>query len=441
MRFEVRGSREKVRGLRRIQPLTSNLLPRTSNLFFLLALSLACTSRPAQQDRLKFWGLGREGEVVAQMLPEFTRRTGIRVDVQQIPWSAAHEKLLTAYVGDATPDVAQMGNTWIPEFNAVGSLEPLDPFLARSTIRESNYFPGIWATNVVGNVVYGVPWYVDTRVLFYRTDLVPNPPRTWTEWVAAMQHVKELRPNNYAILLPTNEYEQVEILAMGNGATLLNPSGTEGDFHDPRFVQALQFYVDMFRRGYAPVLSTTQVANVYQGFAQGDFAMYITGPWNVGEFRKRLPPSMNGKWMTTPMPAPRAELYPGTSMAGGASFVIFRDSKKKDAAWKLIEFLSEPAQQVRFYELTQDLPAHRDAWKVPAVANDPPLAAFRVQLEHVVPLPRVPEYEQIATDVAEDQEAVVRRRMTIEQMVADLDAKANRTLEKRRWVLARAASR
>ena len=411
------------------------------NLKFLLLVLLACTSRPPNQDRLKFWGLGHEGEVVAQMLPEFTRRTGIRVDVQQIPWSAAHEKLLTAYVGDATPDVAQMGNTWIPEFNAVGSLEPLDPFLARSTIRQSNYFPGIWATNVVDNVVYGVPWYVDTRVMFYRTDLVPKPPRTWAEWIEAMRRVKEQRPDSYAILLPTNEYEQVEIMAMGNGATLLNASGTEGAFHDPRFVEAFRLYVSFFRSAYAPTLSTTQVANVYQGFAQADFAMYITGPWNVGEFRKRLPADMNGKWSTAPMPAPRAGEYPGASMAGGASFVIFKDSRKKDAAWKLIEYLSEPAQQIRFYELTQDLPAHRDAWKAPAVANDPPLAAFRMQLENVVPLPRVPEYEQIATNIAEDDEAVVRGRMTIEQALNDLDAKADRALAKRRWVLARAASR
>src|SRR5438309_6258569 len=166
--------------------------------FLVLVLSFACTSHPTQQDRLKFWGLGHEGEVVAQMLPEFERRTGIRVDVQQIPWSAAHEKLLTAYVGDATPDVAQMGNTWIPEFKAVGSLEPLDPFLMRSTIRQSDYFPGIWATNVVDNTVYGVPWYVDTRVLFYRTDLIPKPPRTWAEWLDAMRRVKGARPNSYA---------------------------------------------------------------------------------------------------------------------------------------------------------------------------------------------------------------------------------------------------
>jgi len=183
------------------------------------------------------------------------------------------------------------------------------------------------------------------------------------------------------------------------------------------------------------------VANVYQGFAQADFSMYITGPWNIGEFRKRLPPGMNGKWSTAPMPAPGAGQYPGASMAGGSSFVIFRGSKKKDAAWKLIEYLSEPAQQIRFYALTQDLPAHRDAWKAPAVANDPPLAAFRVQLEHVAPLPRVPEYEQIATQIAQDDEAIVHGRMTVEQALDDLDRKADQLLAKRRWVLARMEKR
>jgi len=408
---------------------------------FLFLLLLACSSHPPDQDRLKFWGLGHEGEVVAQMLPEFTRRTGIRVEVQQIPWSAAHEKLLTAYVGDSTPDVAQMGNTWIPEFNAVRSLEPLDPFIAHSAIQQKNYFPGIWATNVVDGVLYGVPWYVDTRVLFYRTDLIPKPPRTWDEWVAAMRRVKQIHPDKYAILLPTNEYEPVELMAMANGATLLNSAGTQGAFRDPKFVQALQFYADLFRNGYAPVLSNTQIASVYQGFAEAEYAMFITGPWNVGEFHKRLPPSMEGKWTTTPMPSPRAADYPGTSMAGGASLVIFRGSQKKDAAWKLIEFLSEPAQQIRFYELTQDLPAHRDTWSGSAVARDPELKAFRTQLEHVAPLPRVPEYEQIATNVAEDCEAIVRGRMSVQQAVADLDRKADSLLTKRRWVLARMQQR
>ena len=78
--------------------------------------------------------MGREGELVAELLPEFERtHPGIRVLAQQLPWTAAHEKLLTAFAGDATPDVCQLGNTWIPEFAALKALEPLDASVAQSS--------------------------------------------------------------------------------------------------------------------------------------------------------------------------------------------------------------------------------------------------------------------------------------------------------------------
>ncbi|HEV3455952.1 MAG TPA: extracellular solute-binding protein, partial [Thermoanaerobaculia bacterium] len=74
-----------------------------------------------EPERLEMWALGREGEVVQQLLPEFERHhPGLRIEVQQIPFIAAHEKLLTAFVGRSTPDVAQLGSTWIPEFAAIG---------------------------------------------------------------------------------------------------------------------------------------------------------------------------------------------------------------------------------------------------------------------------------------------------------------------------------
>ncbi len=76
---------------------------------------------------IRFWVMGREGEIVQELVDDFEREhPQIRVQVQQIPWSAAHEKLLTAYVGRATPDLAQLGNTWVPEFAALGALAPLD---------------------------------------------------------------------------------------------------------------------------------------------------------------------------------------------------------------------------------------------------------------------------------------------------------------------------
>ena len=98
----------------------------------------------------------------------------MRVEVQQLPWTAAHEKLLTAFAGDATPDVCQLGNTWIPEFAALNALEPLDARVAASPVdrRRATTSRGIWDTNVVDGKLYGVPWYVDTRLLFYRRDLL-----------------------------------------------------------------------------------------------------------------------------------------------------------------------------------------------------------------------------------------------------------------------------
>ena len=71
------------------------------------------------------------------------------------------------------------------------------------------------------------------------------------------------------------------------------------------------------------------------------------------------------------------------SQAGGSGLVIFRQSKHKEAAWRLVEFLSQPARQVRFYELTGNLPPRESAWKLGRLEEDPPVRAFHEQLEHV----------------------------------------------------------
>ncbi|MCU1244481.1 MAG: putative sugar transporter, sugar-binding protein [Acidobacteria bacterium] len=409
----------------------------------LIVLTLACSTRRDTREQLEFWGLGREGEVVADMIPEFERRNpGIHVVLQQIPWTAAHEKLLTAYVGEATPDVAQMGNTWIPEFVALNALDELTFPSAGGAVDPHDYFGGIWATNVVGNKLYGIPWYVDTRVVYYRSDVLaavgfPRGPRTWEEWRLAMARIKEQGRCRWGILMPTNEWEPLISLALSNRATLLDPTGTRGAFRRPEFAEAFQFYTDTYRSGYAPAVSNSQIANLYQQFAQGEFAMYISGPWNVGEFKHRLPPEMQDKWATCPLPARDGRSKTGVSMAGGSSLVILAASPHKAAAQKLIEFLSEPAQQVKFFETTGDLPARRSAWQAPSITAETHFPAFREQLENVEPLPKVPEWEQITTAIYDRGEAAARGVTTTTAALAELDRRADLLLEKRRWMLSR----
>jgi multiple sugar transport system substrate-binding protein len=411
----------------------------------LALLLLGCAERRERGiEVIEFWGLGREGEVVAQLIPEFERRNpGIRVALQQIPWIAAHEKLLTAYAGDAAPDAAQMGNTWIAEFVAVHALADLRSFAQHTPgIDGRDDFPGIWDTNLVDGVLYGIPWYVDTRVLFYRRDLLaavgsPHAPRTWDDWLATMLRLREQGKSRFAILLPTNEYEQLEALALSNHSTFLTSDGTRGAFQQPPFRAAFDFYVDLFHRGLAPLVNNTQVANLYQEFAQGEYAMVIGGPWMVAEFKRRLPANTQGIWATAPLPARDSSAATGISNAGGSSLVVFAASPHHLAAEKLIAFLSAPQQQVRFFELSGDLPARRSAWSTPALAADPYFRAFRTQLERTAPFPRVPEWEQIANQMFKHGESAARGAPTA-VVLADLDRTANDILAKRRWVLTQA---
>ena len=411
----------------------------------LLCVLLAACGETSADDvtTLRFWGMGREGEVVAQLIEGFERENpGIEVRAQQIPWTAAHEKLLTAHVGGATPDVAQLGNTWIPEFAAIHALEPLGPWIEASpAIGPNDYFDGIWATNIVNDTVWGVPWYVDTRLVFYRSDILAaagydSLPQSWAGWVEAMRAVKEVvGPDRYPLFLPTNEWAQPVILGLQNEARILTDD-PRGAFSEPAFRQAFEFYLGLYESGLAPAMGQFDVANPYQEFERGFFTMWITGPWNMGEFKRRLPADMQDRWATAPLPGPTG-VESGYSHAGGASLVMFAGSPNKEAAWKLIEYLSRAEQQQRFFELTGSLPARIETWRRTELAEDEYARAFWEQLQRVRPLPAVPEIESIMTAVIHHAESAIRGGTSAEAALRALDENTDRILEKRRWMLAR----
>ena len=411
-------------------------------IFLLTFGSVACDSAADRTTTVEFWAMGQEGEQVKALLPEFeSRHPGVRVRVQQIPWSAAHEKLLTAYAGDAMPDAFQLGNTWIPEFVALRAIEPLDARLGTWPAEAlADYFPGILATNRLDGHTFALPWYVDTRLFFYRTDALAaagfvEPPATWDEWLRAMQALKTRDAARYAILLPINEWQLPVILALQRGATLLRDRHQYGDFQNPLFREAFAVYLELFDQGLAPPVSNTQMANLYQEFAKGTFAIYVSGPWNIGEFGRRLPADLQPHWSTAALPG--LDDQTGASLAGGASLALSRTSPRRDAAWKLLEFLAEPAQQARFYQLTGDLPARQSAWNDTALTGNRHARAFRQQLQQVRATPPIPEWERIANRIAYYAELAVRREMTADAALAALDRDVDRILEKRRWLLAR----
>ena len=401
-----------------------------------LPLALAACSR-RNVEGLDMWAMGAEAEHLPELLAALPGGAPRGIRIQPLPWSAAHEKLLTAYAGGSLPDLGQVGNSWIAELTAIGAIHPV-PAALQSLV--AGQFGGVVETNRIDGRLMALPWYVDTRLQFYRKDLFeaagyPAPPPRWDDWKRALHAVRRKQGGEgFAILLPINEYEHLTQMALSAGATFLNADGTRGAFRSPEFRQALAFYKSLFDEKLAPIAGAAQISNVWNEFAKGYFAVYPSGPWTIGDMKSRLPPELQSSWATAPFPGPDG---PGRSTPGGSSLVVYAKSRDPAAAWALIAKLLAPAAQTRLQALTGDLPPTRAVWDRTGLTADPITEAFARQLDRTTALPKVPEWERIATEMQTVAELFVRGRMPLDDAVTDIDRRADRLLEKRRWMLAR----
>ncbi len=125
------------------------------------------------------------------------------VEVTAIPWEAAHDKIANAIASGETPDVTLLGTTWMGEFAESGGIEPTPEGL----VDEADFFEGAWGSTEVGGTSYGVPWYVETRVLYYRTDLAEKAgwaeaPQSWDDLKQFAKDLQDKAGVEYGISLP-----------------------------------------------------------------------------------------------------------------------------------------------------------------------------------------------------------------------------------------------
>ena len=407
-----------------------------------LALSGAAVTPAAcvkKREPLRVWAMGVEGEALNAIAGDFeAQNPAIPVRVQTLPWGAAHEKLLTAFAADNLPDVVALGNTWVPEFAALGALEPLNSRLAHSQIDFGGYFDGARRSVTLDGQVLGVPWYVDTRLLFYRKDLLrkagfDKPAETWAGWDAQLAALSgERRGGKYGLLMPFAEYEPLVAFCLQAEEPILIDSDTRGGFRQRSVRDSFAYAASLYQRGFADRLTHSEVTDVYSSFARGDFAFIITGPWNLAEFARRLPANLQDQWATAPLPGPKGA---GVSSAGGVSMCIPKASKAKDKAFRFIEYLCDPHRQAGFYKTTSDLPADQSAWPLTGLMQDSRSRTFFDQLNRTRPPPQVPEWERIANEMVATLERVVRGISTLDAALKGLDEFAWTILAKRRAML------
>ncbi|GIP52542.1 sugar ABC transporter substrate-binding protein [Paenibacillus vini] len=336
-----------------------------------------------------FMGTSESVEPIAKMYEE--KNPGVKVDVQAIPWDSAHDKLLTAVASKNGPDVIQMGTTWIPEFASAGALLDMAPYIEKyPELKTENFFDGAIQTTQYDGVTVGIPWYVETRGLFYRTDLLaevgyPEGPKTWDELKDAGKKLAARGEGNYMMPVDAKDQNYLSMFAWQAGSDVIG-SDRKPQFNQPEYVEAMNFLNSLYKENLVPPTDLDTVT----GFKDGTVPMFISGPWMIQAVKEQNP-EIDGKWTVKTLPANKNN----KSLMGGSDLSIFKYSKNPEGAAKFIAYLSSEEAQLKFYETSNSLPALKTAWENEQF-SDPMIAAFGKQLESAIPTPMVKEWEEVS---------------------------------------------
>jgi multiple sugar transport system substrate-binding protein len=351
-----------------------------------------------------------------------TQNPTAKVKITVIPFDAAHDKIATAIAGGQTPDVTLVGTTWLPEFSASGALDatPTD------VIDKSAFFEGSWSTTEVDGTSFGVPWYTETRLIYYRKDLAEKagvtPAAGWSQddLKAFAKAMQDKGGAKWGISLQPGgqgSWQTVAPFAWQRGAELVD--GDKFTFNTPEFQEALDYYGSFFTDKISPTGLTPGALET--GFINGSIGAFVSGPWHIGILGEQGGEGFDEKWAVAPMPKETA----ATSFTGGGDLVVFKDSKNRDAAWKFVDYLTQDAQQQKLYKLVGSLPAVQATWESGELASDPLLKAFGDQLQDAKSAPAVATWEQVAAPLDDAVEQVSLGKSDSEKALGTAEEKAN----------------
>jgi len=355
---------------------------------------------------INVWAQAGEGEALPAFAKEFeAANPDVKINVTALPWDAAHNKYQTAIAGGTTPDIAQMGTTWMGDF--------ADAFVPTPTsIDTSVFFPGSVKSTVVGGTAYGVPWSGDTRVIYYRKDLLAKAgystfPTTWVDFKALAKALQTKAGAKWGVALPVggaDAFQSMLFVPWSAGAELTNQDQTKWTLDTPAWVDAMKYYQSFFTEGIANPNPNTGAGAQEAAFVDGSIPMFVAGPSGIGSISKAGGAGYEDKFGVAMVPKDKS----ATSFVGGSNLVVFKDSKNQDAAWKFIQWLSQPEIQIKWMKAATDLPAVASAWQDPALAGDPKLTVFGDQLKTSNSPPQVSTWTQVSSAADTVLEQIVK---------------------------------
>ncbi len=387
-----------------------------------IALMVACAPKPREPDPIVFWQFWPV-EAIDPLLRRFeAENPGLRVRMERLAWDSGRDSITAAMATGRVPDLCQMGSTLIPPFLESGALSDWSAGVAdqRDSLRG-------WELCTVGDAIYGMPWVLGTRALFYnkalfaRAHLDPErAPGTWEELRRAAVAIQRLGRGVHGYGVSANDrgklFTEFMPYAWGNGGEILSDGRDSARFDSPANRVALEFYLSLRAAGLIGMPGALD-----REFEQGRLGLHVSGAWLFQQIAREAPGLRYGVALI-PCPSPGRGAH--ASFAEGEVLVSFNASRRKAEALRLARFLARPDNALALARaLLSVQPAARGADTLRFYREHPEQQVMALQLETARFTPRHPEWDAMEAAIEDEIEQALYDKKTAAQAVSDANAR------------------
>lgn len=365
---------------------------------------LVCTCAKAGEE-LIFWNFWDQ-KFILPVIERFEQENpGIKIRSEQMNWGNGFDKVVIAMANGRAPDICELGSTWMGRFMAEGALLDIS---SQTADLKQQYL--MWEAVTSNGRVFGLPWLVSTRVLFYNRRLLrqaglnpDDPPQTWAELLAAARQIHDPKSGIYGFGMNAGEghilYKKFMPFVWGNGGSIFDSDG-RFVFASPATREALDFYLQLKNFSYCEKQDLLDEA-----FKLGRLGLAISGSWNFARYPIDAPQLDFGVAM---IPRPAENRGVSTSFLGGQVLTLFKGCRNPEAATRFIRFLATAANTLPITrEAMVSFPADQKAYSDPFFHADSRMQVFVEQMKTARHPPVVSAWVEIEKIINEAVEKVI----------------------------------
>lgn len=355
----------------------------------LCALALALSPAvAAAKTTINVWHAyrGKEEAALKKVVDAYNAKSAdIEIKLLGIPFDAFNDKITAAIPRDKGPDLFISAHDLVGDWAAKQVIEPIDFWLTDDL--RGKYLPPTMKALTYDDAVYGLPMAYKMVVLFYNPALVPTPPKTTADMIAAAKKATDKGKRQFGLVYENANFYYQMAWMHGFGGEVFSKRGKPRLATD-EVIASLEFARRLAKdEGIMPEeVTATLVTDL---FNKGQAGMVISGPWFMGEIKPGL------KYEVATLPTISDNGKKARPALTAEAIIMSAKSQHKKEAFDVMQYLTGPEAGVIMATEGRQPVARREVYDDPKVKGDKTLSVFRAQLDTAVPMPNIPAMRMV----------------------------------------------